>query len=184
MRKNDLTIRQGNALPLLFEGTKIVAASLLLVLASQISLLLPFTPVAMTFQTLALFFIGFALGPVKGALAVLLYLIEGACGAPVFALGQAGLAVLLGPRGGYYVGFIAATFISGLWANKEQSFWRCSAILILANASIYLLGLSWLGIWVGYNQVLALGFFPFIIGDLMKIAAMVALVKGYRSFNS
>lgn len=172
-----------NTLPLVtvskffLDSLKIVAASLFLALASQIYFVIPYTPVLVSFQTVALFLIGFTLGPNKAALAVLCYLAEGASGLPVFAMGQAGLATLIGPKGGYYIGFVITAFISG-FARKEHSFLAVFSTFLIANAVAFLVGLSWLSLFVGSKQAILLGLCPFIVGDLLKIAATTAFVKG------
>ena len=161
---------------------KIVAASIFLSLASQIVFILPFTPIMVTFQTAALFLIGITLGPIHAGLAVLLYLFEGLIGLPVFAFGQSGLAVLLGPKGGYYFGFCFAAFISG-FTEKKQGVLRLAMIFALGNGAIYLFGLVWLAFFVGIPSALTLGFFPFLLGDVLKIGAVVACVKGFSYYK-
>lgn len=160
----------------LFEGIKIFAATLLLALASQIVFVIPYTPVLVTFQTAALLLIGYSLGPVKGALAVLLYLAEGLMGLPVFAFGQSALAVLMGPKGGYYLGFVLTAYFSG-FAKQSDSFSRLFSIFTVAIASTFFTGLLWLSFWVGASQALALGLYPFVLGDFLKVGAMASLIK-------
>lgn len=157
---------------------KIIAGSIVLTLASQISFIIPYAAVFVTLQMAALFLIGATLGPVNAALSVILYLAEGLIGLPVFALGQSGIATLLGPKGGYYLGFILTAFISG-FAKKEHGLVRLAMTFIAANAATYLVGLSWLALFAPANQVLALGFYPYIIADLLKIASVSSLIKGY-----
>lgn len=159
------------------DSFKIVAASIFLSLASQIAFTLPFTPVIATLQTAALFLIGITLGPTHAALSVLLYLLEGLLGLPVFAFGQSGIALLLGPKGGYYLGFCLTAFISG-FAKKEYSLSRLFSIFVCGNAVSFLFGLAWLSLFVGMEHVLMLGFYPFILGDLFKICAAIACIKG------
>src|SRR5215207_8524162 len=144
-------------LTIVTDAIHVLMGSLLLALCSQIAFFLPFTPIPVTLQTCALFLMGLTLGPKKGALAVLLYLAEGALGLPVFASGHAGLAVVLGPRGGYLAGFILAAAITGWLAEKGQSFLKLWGTFSLANASIFTLGLAWLGIWSGGEQLAFLG---------------------------
>lgn len=174
---------KNNNVDLVKDSIKIVVASLGLVIASQIAFPLPFSPVPISMQTVAIFLIGITLGPVRGALAVAVFLFEGAIGLPVFSLGRGGLAVLLGARGGYLVGFAAAAFLSGWLANKNSSFIRLSAAFLAANAAIYAIGLPWLSLWIGSESALTLGFYPFIIGDVLKIFASAAFVKGLSKIN-
>jgi biotin transport system substrate-specific component len=157
---------------------QVLGASFLLALASQVAFFLPFTPVFVSLQTATLFLIGMTLGPVKGVAAVLLYLMEGMMGLPVFALGQSGIGVILGPQGGYLVGFILAVFISGFYSKKSLNFLSYCTIFLFSNAAIFACGLPWLSLFVGMDQVLELGLYPFLLGDLLKIGASAALMRG------
>jgi biotin transport system substrate-specific component len=159
---------------------QVFAASCLLSLASQVSFFLPYTPVFVTMQTAALFFIGITLGPVIGVAAVLLYLLEGVLGLPVFALGQSGIGVIFGPQGGYLAGFVLSVFISGLFSQKSLNFASYFGIFLLSNAAIYACGLPWLSLFVGTDQMLSLGLYPFILGDLLKIGAAASLMRGIQ----
>jgi len=160
--------------------------SLVITLAAQIAIPLPFTPVPVTLQTLAVLLAGALLGPRRGALAVLAYIGEGLAGLPVFAGGKAGIAHLLGPTGGFLAGFVAAAFLVGLLAWRGWTRKPLAAVfaLSLGNACLYVPGLAWLGLFVGYPRVLSLGFLPFLPGDVLKIAAgggllsILALARG------
>lgn len=169
-----LSISQAHSWPL--NGLKIFAGSLLLALAAQASFVIPYTPIFVTLQTAALLLIGFFLGPVRGSLSVILYLAEGAMGLPVFALGQAGLGLLLGPKGGFYIGFILTAWIAG-FAKQEDSTAKTFFLFSLALSATFLAGISWLALFVGVKQALVLGSYPFILGDLMKAGLVTALVK-------
>jgi len=115
---------------------------------------------------------------------MLTYIVEGAAGLPVFALGQAGLAVLLGPRGGYIVGFAAAAYVTGVLAEKGWDRRVATTILamICGNITIYTFGLLWLCCLIGINKtVLAVGLCPFIVGDLLKtLLAAILLPAGWK----
>lgn len=158
---------------------QVFAASCLLALASQVAFFLPYTPIFVSMQTAALFLIGATLGPVKGAAAVLLYLLEGAAGLPVFALGQSGIGVFLSPLGGYLAGFLPAVMIAGL--SFKKSFLSYFGVFLLSNSAIFAFGLPWLSLFVGVDQALLLGLLPFVIGDLLKIGASAALMQGINS---
>lgn len=156
----------------------LVGASLFIALLAQIRVPLPFTPVPITGQTLAVLLVGAALGSRRGAAAVLLYLAEGLAGLPVFAGGGAGLAHLLGPTGGYLVGFVAAAWVAGRlaeqgWDRRGRTAWL---VFLLAEVALYLPGLAWLALYVGPQRVLALGLYPFVVGDLLKMALAGALL--------
>ncbi|GAA2827566.1 biotin transport system substrate-specific component [Aminobacter aminovorans] len=156
----------------------IVAGSLLLTASAKIQM--PFYPVPMTVQTLVVIGLGLALGPIRGAAAVALYLTQGALGLPVFAGTPEkgiGLAYMMGPTGGYLAGYLPAALLAGWLAERGWDRNVVTAMLaaLLAGAVIYLPGLLWLGSVVGWDKpVLALGLYPFIPSDIMK-AVLAAL---------
>jgi len=139
------------------DAALVVGGSLIVALAAQVALRLPFSPVPVTGQTLAVLLVGAALGSKRGALSLMAY--------------------LLGPTGGYLVGFVAAAFVTG-WL-VERGWGRHAGRAVLAmlagNAAIYLGGLSWLSLFAG-RQALALGLLPFLAGDVAKIALGAALL--------
>ena len=167
---------------LLYDLALIGGGSLFVALAAQIAIPLPFSPVPITGQTLAVLLVGALLGSRRGACSLLLYLMEGAAGLPVFATGTGGLTRLLGPTGGYLVGFVAAAYVTG-WLAEHQ--WDREVLsnalaMFLGNVVIYVFGLPWLACFVGAGRALALGLYPFIAGDLLKLAlATVSLPSGW-----
>lgn len=168
---------------LLYDVALIVGGSLFVALSARIAIPLPFSPVPITGQTLAVLLVGALLGSRRGASALLLYLLEGAVGLPVFAGGMSGLAYMLGPTGGYLIGFVCAAFVAGLLAEKrwDRRPQKSALAMLLGNLVIYVCGLSWLARFVGVDKALALGFCPFIAGDLMKLAlATVLLPSGWK----
>lgn len=163
---------------------QVLAASLLLALSAQCSFSLPFSPVPVSLQTVALFLIAASLGPKKAFYAVIAYLAEGAAGLPVFAHGTSGPLVLIGPRGGYLVGFACAAWISGSLAQGAKGFVDYALAFLAGNLAIYALGFGWLAVWMGLPQAFAAGVVPFLLGDAAKIFSAVALVKGIRLIRS
>ena len=160
-----------------------VGFSLLIGLSAQIAIPLPFTPVPLTFQTLAVLACGALLGRTRGVSAVLLYVAEGSAGLPVFSGGRAGVVHLLGPTGGYLIGFLAAAYLAGLLAEKgwDRKISTAFAALMIADAAIYLPGLLWLGGYTGFSRVLILGVLPFVAADVVKAAAAASLLPvGWR----
>ena len=163
--------------------TLVLAGSVFLALSGQVAVRLPFSPVPVTGQTLAVLLTGSVLGKRRGTLSVLLYLFEGAIGLPVFAGGTLGIARLLGPTGGYLCGFVTAAFIAGALTERGWGSRMRSALLamVIANTVIYLAGLPWLARFVGLERVFALGMAPFLAGDLIKMAvAASVLTVGQR----
>ncbi len=163
----------------------VFTASLLIALSAQVSLILPFSPVPVTLQTLAVLLSAALLGKHRGLAAVSLYLFQGAAGLPVFAGGKAGLAVLLGPTGGYLLGFAAAAFTVGYLIDYgwDQSFLKAVLALLIGSAVIYLSGLAWLTEFVGIERILHLGLYPFLIGDLLKLTAAAVFLSGSGKFK-
>jgi biotin transport system substrate-specific component len=161
----------------------LLGADAFIALSAQVRFPLPFTPVPVTGQTFAVLLTGALLGSRLGAASILSYWAMGACGLPVFSGWGAGWAVASGPTGGYILGFIAAAFVVGWFAERGWDRGRRIIIpLLIGNALIYLLGLPWLARFVGPQAVLEAGLWPFIPGDLLKLAAAaVALPTGWTA---
>ena len=175
---NAIARRWGSS-DLAIDVATIVAASLLLTISAKIAV--PFYPVPITMQTFVVVGLGLALGPMRGLAAVALYLAEGAAGFPVFAGTPErgiGLAYMMGPTGGYLLGYLPAVLLAGWlavrgWDRKPLS---AMAAALLAGAVIYLPGLLWLGTVLGFDKpILQFGLYPFIFGDVIK-AMLAALV--------
>lgn len=148
----------------------VVGASLVTALAAQLAVPVPWSPVPMTGQTFAVLLSGAVLGPRRAFLAQLLYLAEGAIGLPFFAGGAFGLAKLIGPTGGYLVAFPFAAAVTGFLAQRgwDRRFVTMAAAMLLGSLVIFASGLAWLSRFVPAENLLAAGFFPFVIGDLVK----------------
>lgn len=152
-----------------------LAGTVLVAFSAQIKV--PMWPVPMTLQSLAVLFIGLTYGGRMATATLALYLTEGAVGLPVFANGG-GIALLLGPTGGYLFGFLLAAALLGFASdrNKLNSPWALGGFLTLASALIYLPGVLWLARFIGVQNAVMAGMIPFLIGDVIKavIAAMAA----------
>lgn len=159
-----------------------LSASLLIALSAQLSIRLPFSPVPITGQTFTVLLLAALLGKRRGMAAILLYLTEGALGLPVFASGKGGVAALLGPTGGYLVGFAAAMFLVGELVERgwDRKSWSSLLAMGMGNLVVYTFGLAWLSFYVGGRQVLSVGLYPFLPGDALKIglAAAVLAISG------
>ena len=166
-----------------YDVALIIGGSLLIGLCAHAKVWLPFSPVPVTGQTFAVLMLGSLLGARRGCLAVLVYIIEGAAGLPVFAVGI-GSAALLGPTGGYLFGFIPAAYITGRLAEKgwDRRIGTMVLAMVFGNLVIYSFGLLWLCCLTGFNtMVLTLGLYPFIISDLVKIIlAAILLPAGWK----
>ncbi|MFO6463648.1 biotin transporter BioY [Jannaschia sp. KMU-145] len=166
----------------------VAAGTVLIALAAQVSI--PFFPVPLTLQGLAILTIGLTLGARLGAVTVLAYLAEGAMGLPVFANGGAGLAYLAGPTGGFLLGFVAMAYIAGLAAGRGLVVMIGASLL--AAAAIYLPGVAWpyavasaAGIEAGWASTSAAALWsgwvaPFLLGDAVKAVLAALIVTGGR----
>src|SRR5215204_5351335 len=137
--------------------------------------------VALTLQTLGVLFTGAVLGSRRGALALLLYLTEGALGLPVFAGGASGVGYMLGPTGGYLVGFVVAAGVVGRLAQRgwdRRLVWAAVA-MVIGNVIIYVCGVAWLAVFLGdLWGALVKGMLLFVVGDLIKIAVAALTLPG------
>jgi biotin transport system substrate-specific component len=168
-----------------------VAGSLLVAGLAQLTIHLPFTPVPITGQTLGVLLIGAAYGPALGGTTLCLYLLYAVIGLPVLAANadgsrDTGWAVLTmseaGATGGYLLGFVAASALVG-WLSRlgwDRSFRSSVSAMFLGEIVIYLVGIPWLmaALDVGAQKALTLGFYPFVIGDTIKLLAAAALLPG------
>jgi len=151
-------------------------------ISAQAAFHLPFTPVPITLQTLLVLLTGAVLGSRMGALTLIAYLGEGAVGLPVFAGGQSGLVYMAGPTGGYLVGFVAAAWLVGYLSERawDRRLWRTAVAMVAGSLVIYLGGCAWLAVLTGrsLDGVLALGMYPFLIGDAYKIVVAAIALPG------
>lgn len=140
--------------------------------------------VPITLATFAVMLSGMLLGGRMGALSQVVYLLIGAVGLPVFSGYKAGLGVLLGPTGGYLIGYIPLAFIAGAvyaaWGKKASGFKKYAVMLgamILGTAVLYAFGTAWYCIVTETGVVSALAWcvVPFLIGDAAKMAAVMML---------
>ena len=147
-------------------------------LAAQMAVRLPYTPVPVTMQTLFVLLAGIVLGPRDGFYAMIAYIGIGLAGAPVFAGMTFGPAVLFGPTGGYLLAFPAAAMLTGVIARSINGGKPAVLIASLAGAATILLtGTAYLWLLSGQSLsgVLAMAVVPFILADLVKVAAAVVL---------
>lgn len=158
----------------------VVGGSLLTALCAQISFPLPFSPVPVTGQTFAVLLLGAVLGPRRAAAALVLYLMEGLAGLPVFAPGGLpGPARFLGPTGGYLLAFPFAAYLLGwLVERMPRRWWTWLGAALAAEGVILALGAAWLkGVTaVGWSQALQLGLLPFVPGSFFKAALLAVLL--------
>ncbi|WMJ80741.1 biotin transporter BioY [Clostridium sp. MB40-C1] len=135
---------------------------------------LPFSPVPITAQTLAVMLAGCVLTPIQAGLSISTFLFLGIIGIPVFSGGRAGIGVIAGPTGGYLIGFLIGTIVISLIKGKGDSIVRLIFSSILGGIIIvYLIGVPWLGkvSGIGVYKAFISGALPFIWGDLFKALA-------------
>ena len=165
----------GNSL--LRNAVLVLSGSALIAVSAQISV--PMYPVPMSLQTLAVIFVGLMMGSRLGAASVIAYLAEGAAGLPVFSNGGFGVAYLMGPTGGYLIGFVAMAWAAGALAESRLGRNLLALVpgLIAISAFVYLPGVLWLSYITGMDvsRAAQVGALPFLPGDLLKslIAALV-----------
>lgn len=137
-----------------------------------ISVPLPFSPVPVSGQSLGIMLAGSILTTRQAALSVLTFILIGAVGVPVFSGLTGGLGMLLGPRGGYYLGFLIGVIVIALLCRQSRSPWRLAlANLIGGIVIVYVFGVSWLSVvtGMGIDKAIVAGALPFIPGDLFKV---------------
>lgn len=158
---------------------QIVAASFFIGLCAQIQVPLYFTPVPLTGQTFAVMLIGAVMGSRKGALTVLLYLTEGFAGLPVFAGGGFGILNLIGPKGGYLLGWVVQAYLVGYFLERSNSFdcRKVTSVLLFSCVVQLGMGAMWLSQFVGVQNVLMMGVYPFIPGEVIKSLAIVTYLN-------
>ena len=156
----------------------VIFGTILLTLSAKIKI--PFYPVPMTMQTFVVLFMGLAFGWRIGLLTISLYLIEGIMGLPVFAGTPEkgiGLIYFTGPTMGYLIGFLTATFLAG-YMNFQNNIFINFAKLTLCVSTIYIFGILWLGILIGWDKpLLQLGVIPFLLAELFKILLLTFLAN-------
>jgi biotin transport system substrate-specific component len=159
---------------------KCFLGSVFIAFCSQV--IIPMYPVPFTAQTLAIFIIASVLGPTLGAYSVMLFLIEGSCGLPVFAGFSSGLRVILGPTGGYLLGFVLAAYVVGRLLQKleKRDFMSVFCVALIGDGIILAAGYFGLSRLVGASQAYMLGVLPFLITDTLK-AILFALIDTKRS---
>jgi len=167
----------------------ITAGVLVITLSAQVSIPLPFTPVPITGQTFGMLFTSALLGFRRSLATVAIYLLLGTLGLPVFAGWSSGVgkvasvvdgAVVLGATGGYLVGFLIAGGLVGRLAELgwDRHLGGSVGAMVLGNGVIYLVGVPWLmaALGIDFAKALDLGFYPFLLGDVIKIALAAALL--------
>lgn len=156
----------------------VIGASALIAIAAQVAIPLPFTPVPLTLQPLAVIFIGVALGSTRGAAAATLYLLEGFAGLPVFSQGHGGAIWLVGPTAGYLFSYPLAAWLAGFVSERNwgSNVLRSLTGMLAALAVIYAGGFAWLAALTNARTAFATGVAPFVVADIVKVAIGASLL--------
>ena len=144
---------------------------------------IPIGPVPIVLQNMFVYLAGLLLGGRWGLASVGVYLLAGACGLPVFAGGLGGVGRLIGPTGGYLIGYLPTVYLIGKIAHRDHSRVFTDVLaMICGTVVLYACGVTWLKIITGIPlmKALAVGMAPFLIGDAIKIATAAAIARALR----
>ena len=156
------------------------------ILAISAKVKIPFYPVPMTMQTFVVLFLGISFGYKIGLATVSLYLLEGIIGLPVFSNSPErgiGLVYFTGPTMGYLIGFLSACFLAS-FIKYSDNYLIIFTKLILSVSTIYIFGILWLGILIGWDKpIIELGVTPFMLAEIFKIILLTVLAKKIMIFR-
>jgi biotin transport system substrate-specific component len=161
----------------------VVGASFFVALCARVTLPLPFTPVPLTLQNFAVLLVGLTLGARRGFAALILYLIEGASGLPVFnPTGPGGVAQLLGPTGGYLMAYPLVAGLAGwLLDFGKRTFARAAVAGLVAEIVLFASGIGWLALLThSFSQAARFGLYWFVSAEIMKVMFAAALAIRFR----
>jgi biotin transport system substrate-specific component len=171
------------ALEVVRQVSLVVGASLFVALCARITLPLPFTPVPLTLQNFGVLLVGLALGRRRAFAALVLYLMEGASGMPVFSpMGPGGIAQLLGPTGGFLLAYPFVAALAGwVFEKGQKTFARALTAATLAEVLLFVGGLSWLYVLThSVATAVRFGLYWFVFGEIIKIMLASGIVSGWQ----
>lgn len=152
------------------------------IFAAIICIAAPFSvqvgPIPITLATFAIYLAGAVLGGKRGMIAVIVYIMLGAAGLPVFSNFNGGFSALLGPTGGYIIGYVPLVFLTGIFAEmNSKKHWAMVIGMVLGTVALYTFGTAWFMIMTGsgLGRALSLCALPFIPGDGLKIVCVTAV---------
>ncbi|PHR23182.1 MAG: BioY family transporter [Desulfotalea sp.] len=174
-QKNDLNI--SNQLQMTVYSSLMAA-----LIAVGAFIAIPIGPVPIVLQNLFVMLAGLLLGARWGMASVGVYLLAGVCGLPVFSGGGAGIGHFFGPTGGYLLSYLPAVFVVGSIAERSTGLFARTVGLVGAHALIFLMGVTWLKVATGMSiaKAMAVGMFPFLIGDVVKIVAAILIARALQ----
>jgi biotin transport system substrate-specific component len=168
----------------------VIGASLFVALCARVSVPLPFTPVPLTMQNLAVLLVGLALGSRRGFAALVLYLVEGASGMPVFSpvvspAGAGGLGQLFGVTGGFLLAYPFVAALAGwIFERGKGTFARAATAASLAEMVLFASGILWLAAFThSLARAAYFGLYGFIFAEIIKIMLAAAIASGWRRLH-
>lgn len=162
----------------------VVIGACVLTMSSQIAITLPFSCVPFTLQPQAVLALAVLLGPIRAFQSVLLFLLMGAMGLPVFAQGCSSLAHLIGPRGGYLMSYLLVAPLVGSLTAPQDKLWRLLSVLLLGSSLTLFCGWLWLSGWMGMSNAFETGVMPFVLSCLAKTVLVASGIKMGLSIRS
>lgn len=152
----------------------------LLCISSYIAFPLPFTPIMITSQTIIINLIALTMNTKKGVLSIIVFYLIGAIGVPVFSGGRSGIGTLVGPSGGYFLGFLLTVLVITLIKGKNSNLRKSITLTVFVGMTIiYICGATWMGYYNGlsFMENLKVSILPFIPGDIIKcvLASYIAV---------
>ena len=166
---------------------QLLLAVIFLALAAQWSIEVPINNgvIPITAQSLAILLAAYFLGAKWGTLAVVLYVLLGVLGLPIYADGKSGWAVLTGGSGGYLIGFIVAAYFCGYLKERAwgQSFWKAHLLMTIGTLFILAFGIGYLAYLYDFQKAMEWGFYPFWQGAIIKIVLGALIVWGWEKWK-
>ena len=162
------------------ELTTMALLAALLCVSSYISIQLPISAVPITAQTLIINLIALLLKPKKGGITVIVWILLGVVGLPVFSGGKSGIGTITGPTGGFIIGYIAVAIIVALVRGRKNKVWRnMVAVIAVGIPVLYAVGVPWykVSMSLDWKTAFLTGMVPYLIGDVIKCVAAVYLAK-------
>ena len=169
------------------EIVKIALMAAIISVLGPLSVPLPFTPVPVSFTIMAVYLTSYLLGSKTGTLSVIIYILVGLAGLPVFSGFTGGAAKLIGPTGGYIIGFIFIAIIGGFFVDKFKGNFFLSLLgMAIGTAICYLFGSLWLAYQASMNlkQALLAGVVPYVALDCAKMVIAVLLGKQVKPLKN
>ena len=160
----------------------VVGASLFIAICARVTVPLPFTPVPLTIQNLGVLLVGLTLGSKRGFAALVLYLVEGASGMPVFSSGAAGFGYVSGVTGGFLLAYPFVAWLAG-WVMErgKKTFARGLIAGLLAELLLFASGLAWLAVLThSVSTAIRFGLYWFVFAEVIKIMFAAGIASGWE----